>query len=483
MAAMSVELYDTLSRSVQTLAPACGDTLRFYCCGPTVYGPAHIGNFRTFLIQDTLRRVLEVDGTAVKHVRNITDLDDKTIRRSQEEGQSLVEFTAHWTEKFHADCDALNMLPPSIEPSAVAHIPQQIALVEKLIEKGHAYATDDGSVYFRVGSFEDYGRLSRLKQRELKTQTENSAGELNDADEYDRESVTDFALWKSRKPEDGANYWSSPWGEGRPGWHLECSAMVDSAFDGETIDLHGGGIDLCFPHHENEIAQSECAHGHDFCKHWFHSAHLMVEGAKMSKSLGNLYTLDDLRAKGFSPMIVRYTLIAGSYRQQLNFTFDGLHASQSALTRLERFAEALLTKTGEEKDPFNATYVTATAPEDFGRLAKAWDALRTNLNTAACLGAIFGVIGSNPAASADADSARALLRALGSLLYALGLELFTVEAKQVDAPEEIVALAQARWDAKQAKDWGKADELRDALLTQGWVIKDSKDGFEIEPKT
>ncbi|MGZ0656268.1 cysteine--tRNA ligase [Coraliomargarita sp. W4R53] len=480
---MSVELYDTLSRSVQKLAPASGDTLRFYCCGPTVYGPAHIGNFRTFLIQDTLRRVLEVDGTPVKHVRNITDLDDKTIRRSQEEGKSLVEFTAHWTEKFHADCEALNMLPPSIEPSAVAHIPQQIALVEQLIEKGHAYATDDGSVYFRVGSFEDYGRLSRLKQRELKTQNENSAGELNDADEYDRESVTDFVLWKSRKPEDGTNFWESPWGAGRPGWHLECSAMVDSAFDGETIDLHGGGIDLCFPHHENEIAQSECAHGHDFCKHWFHSAHLMVEGAKMSKSLGNLYTLDDLQEKGFSPMVVRYTLIAGSYRQQLNFTFDGLHASQSALTRLERFAEALLSKTGETTEQFNSTYVTVDAPEDFGRLAKAWDALRTNLNTAACLGAIFGVIGSNPAASLDPAGARAMLRAFGSLLYALGLELFTVEVAKVDAPAEVVALAQARWDAKQAKDWGKADELRNTLLAQGWVIKDSKDGFELEPQS
>lgn len=478
---MSVELYDTLSRSIKPLAPTSSNTLRFYCCGPTVYGPAHIGNFRTFLIQDTLRRVLEVDGVAVKHVRNITDLDDKTIRHSLEEGKSLIEFTAHWTEIFHADCEALNMLAPSMEPSAVAHIPQQIALVEKLIEKGNAYATDDGSVYFRVGSFQDYGRLSRLKQRELKTQTKNSAGEVNDADEYDRESVSDFALWKSRKDGDGDNYWSSPWGEGRPGWHLECSAMIDSAFDGETIDLHGGGIDLCFPHHENEIAQSECAHGHDFCKHWFHSAHLMVEGAKMSKSLGNLYTLDDLREKGFSAMVVRYTLIAGSYRQQLNFTFDGLHASRSALTRFERFAETLLAKTGEANDRFNTTYVTASAPEDFGRLAKAWDALRTNLNTAACLGAIFGVIGSNPAASLEADGARAMLRSFGSLLYALGLKLFTIEAKHIDAPEEIIALAQARWDAKQAKDWVKADEFRDELLAKGWTVNDSKDGFVLEP--
>ncbi len=478
---MSVQLYDTLSRSIQPLSTKSGQPLRFYCCGPTVYGPAHIGNFRTFLIQDVLRRVLEVDGTEVKHVRNITDVDDKTIRQSIAEGLSLGEFTAKWADKFHADCEALNMRPPSIEPSAVKHIPQQIALVEQLIKKGHAYATEDGSVYFRVGSFEDYGRLSRLKQRELKTQTENSAGELNDADEYDRESVTDFALWKSRKPEDGENYWASPWGEGRPGWHLECSAMVDSAFDGETIDLHGGGIDLCFPHHENEIAQSECAHGHAFCKHWFHSAHLMVEGAKMSKSLGNLYTLDDLRKKGFNPMVVRYTLIAGSYRQQLNFTFDGLHAAQSALTRLERFAESLLAKTGEDTSAMT-NYIRKDAPENFGRLGKAWDALRNNLNTAACLGAIFGVIASNPAAALNADEARELLRAFGSLLYALGLELFTVEKKQIEAPADILTLAQQRWDAKQARDWGKADELRDALLAQGWVVKDSKDGFELEQK-
>tara|TARA_B100000989_G_scaffold203829_1_gene154239 strand:- start:748 stop:1377 length:630 start_codon:yes stop_codon:yes gene_type:complete len=208
----------------------------------------------------------------------------------------------------------------------------------------------------------------------------------------------------------------------------------------------------------------------------------MVEGAKMSKSLGNLYTLDDLRDKGFSPMVVRYTLIAGSYRQQLNFTFDGLHASQSALTRFERFAEALLAKTGEASNQFNATYVTSGAPEDFGRLTKAWDALRSNLNTAACLGAIFGVIGSNPAASLEADGARSMLQAFGSLLYALGLKLFTIEATQLNAPEEIIAIAQARWDAKQAKDWGEADKFRDELLAKGWTVNDSKDGFAVEPK-
>ncbi len=477
---MSVELYDTFSRSVQTLSPWSGDKLRFYCCGPTVYGPAHIGNFRTFLIQDTLCRVLKVDGTCVQHVRNITDLDDKTIFQSQAEGKNLSEFTTYWSEKFHSDCAALNMLAPSAEPSAVAHIPQMINLVEKLIEKKHAYATDDGSVYFRVSSYKDYGRLSRLNQRELKTQSSNSAGQVNDADEYDRESVTDFALWKSRKPEDGDNYWPSPWGEGRPGWHLECSAMVHSSFDGETIDLHGGGIDLCFPHHENEIAQSECAHGKEFCKHWFHTAHLMVEGEKMSKSLGNLYTLDDLCAKGFSPMAIRYTLISSSYRQQLNFTFDGLHASQSALSKLERFAQSLLDKTGEASKDFNATYVTAETIKDFGLLAKAWDALRQNLNTAASLGAIFGVIGSNPAASLDAEGARSMLRAFGSLLYALGLELYKTEDKIIDAPADIIALANARWAAKQSKDFNKSDALREELIEKGWVVNDEKDGFNLE---
>lgn len=478
---MAVQLYDTYSRSVKDLTPEAGKPFRIYCCGPTVYGPAHIGNFRTFLIQDVLRRVLEVDGIEVKYVRNITDVDDKTIRQSQAEGVSLKEFTDQWSKKFHADCDALNIIPPTVEPSAVEHIPHQIELAKKLEEKGHAYATEDGSLYFRVSSFPDYGKLSKLKLNDIRTQNENSAGERNDADEYDRESVSDFALWKSRKPEDGENYWDSPWGEGRPGWHLECSAMVEASFDGETIDLHGGGIDLCFPHHENEIAQSECAHGRKFSRHWFHAVHLMVEGEKMSKSLGNLYTLSDLREKGYSPMVIRYTLIAGSYRQQLNFTFDGLHAAKSALTRLERFAASLLDKTGEDESQFNTGYVKDEAPEDFGRLSKAWDALRNNLNTAACLGAIFGVIGSNPAAALDAEGARRMLQALGSLLFALGIELFTTESATIDAPEEIVSLAQARWDAKQAKDWVKADELRDRLLAEGWVVKDSKDGFALEP--
>lgn len=256
--------------------------------------------------------------------------------------------------------------------------------------------------------------------------------------------------------------------------------MVESAFGGETIDLHGGGIDLCFPHHENEIAQSECARGRTFCRHWFHSAHLMVEGEKMAKSLGNLFTLDDLRDKGFSPMAIRYTLIAGSYRQQLNFTLDGLNASQSALAKMERFADTLLEKAGESRDAL-ADYVTPRAPDDFGRFAKAWEALRDNLNTAACLGAIFGVIGANPAANLDADGARSMLRAFGALLYALGIQLHTGETRKTEAPEAVVALAERRWAAKKAKDFATADALRDELLEKGWTVKDGKEGYTLDP--
>ena len=478
---MPVKLYDTLTRSNQILRQPDGRPFYFYCCGPTVYGPAHIGNFRTFLIQDVLRRVLEIDGFNVKHVRNITDVDDKTIRESQTNNQSLKEFTEHWTAKFHADCLSLNLLPPSVEPKAVDHIKEQIQLVEQLIEKNHAYVEKDGSVYFRVHSCCDYGKLNRIDQSELKSQTENSAGSTNLADEYDRESISDFALWKARKDEDGDNYWKSPWGEGRPGWHLECSAMIHRTFEGQTIDLHGGGIDLCFPHHENEIAQSESAYEKPFCTHWFHSAHLRVENKKMSKSLGNLYTLDDLIAKNHTPMALRYTLIASSYRQPLNFTFDGLRASESALNKIERFTETLLQKVHQSSEQFNEQYITKHSLKDFGLLQNAWEGLSNNLNTSACLGSLFGLIGSNPASKLNADETEQLLKALGSILYALGLSLFTSPKLTSEAPQAILDLAKERWEAKQNKDYAKADSLRKSLQDDGWDVKDTPTDYKLFP--
>ncbi|MDB6078732.1 MAG: cysteinyl-tRNA synthetase, partial [Akkermansiaceae bacterium] len=252
-----MRLFDTMGRELKQLRPLDGSTYRFYCCGPTVYGPAHIGNFRTFVLQDVFRRTLETGGTRTFHVRNITDVDDKTIRDSQAAGRTLGDFTAFWTEKFQADCGKLGLLAPHVEPGAIEHIPQIVDMISTLVEKGNAYASEDGSVYFNIASFPGYGKLSRLDQRELELgKTQNTRA---NADEYEKEGLSDFVLWKARKPEDGENFWPSPWGEGRPGWHLECSAMIQE-YLGADFDLHSGGVDLVFPHHENEIAQGRCAH-------------------------------------------------------------------------------------------------------------------------------------------------------------------------------------------------------------------------------
>lgn len=477
---MAIQLHDTLTRTQKPLQPEEEKPYGFYCCGPTVYGPAHVGNFRTFLLQDVLRRVLEVEGIEVNHVRNITDVDDKTIRQSQAEGKTLTEFTEHWTKIFHQDCQSLNMLPPTVEPKATEHIDEQIDLIQKLIDKGHAYESSDHSVYFKVSSCDHYGELSNLDQDSLKTQAENSAGEANDADEYDRDSVSDFVLWKTHKPEDGPNAWDSPWGKGRPGWHIECSAM-STKYLSQSFDLHGGGIDLCFPHHENEIAQSECATDcRPFAKHWFHCFHLMVNGKKMSKSEGNFYTLADVEAKGFHPIVLRYALISGHYRQQLNLTDNGLQAAQSALRKLEKAVERILTKTNITPDEFN-NMIARNSRAMTGVFEPAWLALTDDLNIPACLGEMFTALKNLDSPDLNAMAVQGQLEALGSLLYALGLKLFFEEAPPVSAiPEEVQELAQKRWEAKQNKDWGQADSLRDAITELGWRILDRKDGYDLE---
>ena len=460
-----MKLYDTLTRDKRELSPIDGETFRFYCCGPTVYGPAHIGNFRTFVMHDVFRRVLETSGMATLHVRNITDVDDKTIRDSQAAGKSLREFTTHWLEKFHTDCLALNCLPPHIEPSAIDHIDQQIAMIEQLIANGNAYASDDGSVYFKVSSFPEYGKLSHLDTRELdlgKTQNQRA-----DADEYEKDSIADFVLWKSRKPEDGENHWASPWGDGRPGWHLECSAMIKE-YLGNDFDLHSGGVDLVFPHHENEIAQSRCSCGGNFAAHWFHITHLMVDGGKMSKSLGNLYTIDDLAQKGHTAMEVRYVLISGHYRKQLNFTLDSLHAAKEALHKLAKGRESLAALAGSIAD-------TPAAIDD-SVFAPAWDALNQDLNTPAALGHLF--TGLKTALKLNNKEAAANLAAFDAILNALGLEL-PAEETSSNIPADIEELAQQRWQAKQNKDWAASDQLRDQLLSAGWTIKDNPDGYEL----
>lgn len=465
---MTIRIHDTLTDSLQSVVPADGKRVGFYCCGPTVYAAAHIGNFRTFVAQDVFRRVLELGGTPVKHVRNITNVDDKTIRESQAQGQTLAAFTQVWTDKFHADCDALNLLRPHVEPGAVEHILEQIEMITTLLEKGHAYQAADGSVYFRVESFPRYGRLSRVHERELTTSTA-----ARDEDEYDRDSLADFALWKAAKAEDGENAWDSPWGKGRPGWHLECSAM-SLKYLGSGFDVHSGGIDLTFPHHENEIAQSEACTGHTFARLWFHVVHLMVDGHKMSKSLGNMFTLDELTARGHTPAEVRYALLSGHYRKHLNFTLEGLTAARPNLQRLARLEKLLHSAAGEPKKPSFANLCREQPPR--GIFLPAFDALEDNLNVPRALGEIF-----RAAAGIEKDPATANpddYTGFRVIMEALGLEL--PEAIREAAPAEVRELAEARARARAEKNWPESDALRDRIAALGWSVKDVKGGFELE---
>ncbi len=478
-----MQLHDTLTRELRPLTAEDGSRLRMYVCGPTVYGPAHIGNFRTFCLLDVLRRTAEVAGLDPFYVRNITDVDDKTIKGARAAGLPLADFTRRWTDKFHADCGRLNMLRPDVEPAATAHIPEQVALVEKLLASGHAYVGGDASVYYKVACFHDYGKLSHFNPEDLRTQEQNSAGAANDADEYAREQVADFALWKARKEADGDVHWPGPrnpaTGEpivGRPGWHLECSAM-SIRYLGETFDLHAGGEDLCFPHHENEIAQSEASTGKTFCRHWMHCVHLLVEGRKMSKSLGNFFTLDDLTAKGHDPRAVRYLLVSGHYRQQLNFTLNNLAGAETALKKLDRSLVALLDKAGVTREAFEGAGLdrldaNAVAATRFGpALASLFD----DLNTSEALGHLHSAL-REPPGDALAD-----LRALKTLFFALGIQTIPAPADTSDeAPEAVKELAERRWQAKKARDFKLADSLRAEIAAAGWKAVDTKDGWKLE---
>ncbi|MDR2341110.1 MAG: cysteine--tRNA ligase [Puniceicoccales bacterium] len=450
-----VQLYDTLSRCVNTLEPY-GEKFGFYCCGPTVYNFAHIGNFRTFLAADLLCRVLKLAGYNPFYVRNITDVDDKTIAGAQQNGIPLQEFTGHWKNAFRADCHTLGLLQPNCEPSAVEHMDGQMALVQALIEKNFAYIRD-GSVYFDVSTWKNYGRLSRLKERELRQVAEISP---------DKKAVEDFALWKAHKPADGTVFWDSPFGRGRPGWHVECSAMA-LKYLGNNFGVHGGGIDLLFPHHENEIAQSEAATGQPFTRHWFHVAHLCVNGEKMSKSLGNLYTLADIKQMGYSPMELRYTLLAGHYRQPLNFTMESLHASRKALARLARFGRWLRELAG----------IDVLMAAEFRSFTSAWDALCDDLNVPEALGRMFAHVHqreSDPPTSAQAAEELAEWQ---RLLFALGIR---PEAEEI--PAEIDQLARARSAARKEKNFAKADALRRQVEDFGWTVEDTADGYNLHKK-
>jgi cysteinyl-tRNA synthetase len=467
---MAIRLFDSLTRELRELQPSQPDgVFRMYCCGPTIYGPTHIGNFRTFLIQDVLRRLLELEfgPGKVKHVRNITDVDDRTIAQAKSEKRPLAAITRHWTDKFHDDCTKLNLLPPHVEPTATGHIPEQVAMIDELLAKGLAYVAPDGSVYFKIAAFPTYGALSRLKERELKATITAAADDHKD-------DASDFALWKAYKPdEDGEVKWPGPRGAaaGRPGWHIECSAMSRKHL-GDTIDLHSGGEDLLFPHHENEIAQSEGCSGHLFSHHWYHCKFLLVDGAKMSKSLGNLYTLDDLTAKGFSPMAVRYALLSGHPRKQLNFTLDSLHTAESALRTLYEMQVMMRAIASNNTD---------TRPSR--RFDPVFAALSDDLNLPSALGVLFS-LRNEMAHDTGITITAADIAIFDQVLWAFGFDRALVNLANeapLEIPASITTLAEKRWAARQAKDFKAADALRQELAAAGWAMLDGKDGYKLEP--
>ena len=463
----SLSLYDTLTRTTSAFVPLKAGEVGIYLCGATVQAPPHIGHVRSGVNFDILRRWLTKSGYNVTFIRNVTDIDDKILHKAVHEKAPWWSVAMKYERAFSDAYAALNVQPPTYEPRATGHVTQMIELMTVLIERGAAYAPGNGDVYLEVRKLKSYLTLSRQNVDDLQPAA--------DADETYKKDPRDFALWKAAKPGDPS--WPTPWGAGRPGWHLECSAMAH-AYLGEAFDIHGGGLDLIFPHHENEIAQTECATGiQGFAAHWFHSAHLLVDGDKMSKSKGNLYTLDQLIAKGFTTTEVRYALIAGHYRSSLNFTFKGVEDAHSALAKLERGTDRLLVAAGFTRAEFlpPATQETQTA---WGRFQHAWEVLQNDLNVPGCLGQVFTVL-------ADKDEptpaqARQDLSGLAKILYALGLTLFTA-APVAAAPAEVVALAAQRWAAKQAKDFAAADRLRQELTALGWAMLDRKDGYDLKP--
>jgi cysteinyl-tRNA synthetase len=445
-----------------------------YCCGPTVYDFAHIGNWRTFVFGDLVRRYLEFKNFQVTHVMNITDIEDKIIKRVRKNKTTLPEFTQQFEAAFFEDLKSLNCLSPHQTPRATEHIPEIISLIEKLIARGIAYKTEDGSVYFSIEKYRgcgcNYGQLLKLNFDEMR------AGKRVKSDEYAKESIADFALWKSRVPDDCDVFWPSPFGEGRPGWHIECSAMSMKIL-GPGFDLHLGGEDLKFPHHEDEIAQSEGATGKPFVKYWLHGAHLLVEGKKMSKSLGNFFTLRDLLAKGFTGREVRYLLLTAHYRETFNFTLDGLQGAKTALTRISEF----LGKLHEFPDSSSISATTPSRPSVLEQFEKALD---NDLNISAAWAAVFEWIRETnkrlAANQISSEEAAALISAWQRMNLVLGLRT----SHEIELAEKLDATLQKfleeREAARKAKDFRHADEIRDELKSKGWVIEDTPKGPKLK---
>ena len=499
-AVASLELFNTLSGKLETLEPVGAPALRMYACGPTVYDYGHIGNFRTFLHVDVLRRFLRQQGMAVEHVMNVTDVDDKIIRNALAAGKGISEYTARYEKAFFEDMDSLGIERPEHLPRATEHIPEMVTLIERLAAKDIAYQTEDGSWYFRIARFPDYGKLSKKDFDGIED------GARVDVDEYEKDAARDFALWKAVKTgPDGVPEpsWQTALGAGRPGWHIECSAMATSLL-GESFDLHAGGEDLMFPHHENEIAQSESASGHTFARHWMHVRFLLVEGKKMSKSEGNFYTLRDLLLKGHRASAIRYLLLSVPYRHQMNFTFEALSAATNAIDRLRTFHARIL------RGGFVAGANEAVRAATAKAAAEFTAALANDLNTAEAAAAISEMVraanSSADAGTLGAENADEILRVLTTFdgvfavlvdrdaeLTKAALVWAQAEGRGDEASAELVArmglgdaeidaLVAERTQAKKTRNFARADAIRVELTAKGIVIEDAKDGVRWKRK-
>jgi cysteinyl-tRNA synthetase len=466
---MGLQFYNTLTQRLEPFSPLNGKTVRMYTCGPTVYHYVHIGNFRTFSFQDILRRTLRARGFQLEHVMNITDVEDKIIRNAVAQGKSLQEYTSEYTKAFLDDSALLRLERPERMVLATEHINEMVEAIQRLAAKAHTYESE-GSIYFRIASFKDYGKLSHMNL------SGNVAGARVDVDEYEKDDARDFVLWKAQKP--GEPAWETPLGTGRPGWHIECSVMA-MKYLGETIDIHTGGVDLVFPHHENEIAQSEALTGKPFARYWLHAEHLMVEGQKMSKSLGNFYTLRDLLGKGYAPESIRYLLTTTPYRKQLNFTLDGLKAAAASIERLRNFQYRLDNESFGEglSEPLEARQEAASKKFNEG--------LDDDLNTAEAAAAVFEYIRE---ANSAMDSGQFLAgnRPGAARLLASFDAIFDVLRPTASeggmSDSEIEAAIAERQQARKSKQFAKADQIRNELLAKGVILEDTREGVRWKRK-
>jgi len=470
---MALRFFNTYSRELEEFEPRDPKRRKIdiYTCGPTVYSRAHIGNFRAYIFEDLLQRHLELRGYKVHRVMNITDVDDKTIRGAREAGVPLSEFTAGFKKTFFEDIETLRIKRADEFPAATdqRYIDKMIEMISTLISRGLAYQAEDKSVYFRINKFPDYGKLAHFDLTQLQ-----STGRVKH-DEYDKEHIGDFALWKAWDEEDGEVGWESPWERGRPGWHIECSAMA-TALLGDQIDIHCGGVDNIFPHHEAEIAQSEGCTGKKFVRYWLHCAHLLVDGQKMSKSLGNFYTLGDVLEKGYTGREIRYALMRVHYRAPLNFTWDGMKEARESLGRIDDWLERLREAAGDKM--VGTTRRGARSAQGADATSQFEGALDDDLNISAALGFLFETIRETNRAmdrnEFDAASANAWLN-----WWERADSVLMISDSENEIPPEVLKLAKAREQARLAKDWRKSDELRDELSTRGWEARDTKDGQKI----